>query len=60
MDDEINDMFFSPFSAEDNQNCKKGRLHRFFRIFAVRGVRLTFSCELLSESYLCVHYCLAL
>ena len=23
MDDEINDMFFSPFSAEDNQNCKK-------------------------------------
>lgn len=37
MDDEINDIFFSPFSAEDNQNCKRGRLHRFFRIFAVWG-----------------------
>lgn len=23
MDDAIKDMFFSPFSAEDNQNCKK-------------------------------------
>ena len=54
MDDEIKDMFFRLFLLKTIKIAKKGRLHRFFRIFAVRGVRLTFSCELLSESYLCI------
>ena len=42
MDDEIKDMFFRLFLLKTIKIAKKGRLHRFFRIFAVRGVRLTF------------------
>ena len=75
MDDEIKDMFFRFFLLKTIKIAKKRRLHRFFRIFAVRGVRLTFRdrpslnpqlhrwvfcCELLSGAYLWVHYCLAL
>ena len=76
MDDEINDMFFSPFSAEDNQNCKKRKITQIFPyICSARGAvnlqrpslaqppqlhRWFFCCELLSGTYLWVHYCLAL
>ena len=37
MDDEINDMFFRFFLLKTIKIAKKRRLHRFFRIFAVRG-----------------------
>ena len=38
MDDEIKDMFFSPFSAEDNQNCKKRKITQIFPyICSARG-----------------------
>ena len=33
MDDEIKDMFFSPFSAEDNQNCKKKEDYTDFSVY---------------------------
>lgn len=60
MDDEIKDMFFRFFLVKTIKIAKKKIIQifpyicSFFRIFAVRGVRLTFSCELLSESYLCI------
>ena len=38
MDDEIKDMFFSLFSAEDNQNCKKRKITQIFPyICSARG-----------------------
>ena len=59
MDDEIKDMFFRFFLLKTIKIAKK-KITQIFPYICSTRVRLTFSCELFSESYLCVHYCLAL
>lgn len=53
MDDEIKDMFFRFFLVKTIKIAKKKIIQIFPYICSAR-VRLTFSCELLSESYLCI------